>query len=517
MKDILRRIPVIQGTAESGKRFGTYLGGLTRRQFLKIGAVGAAALALLTSCDASLSPSEKQLANALTACKDILPPDDPPIPAPVDKAEFDRYDDFHQADFLLRGGYVKEWLVQKDAPSFFYSVAQACCDAIVPVYAKLMSTGAQPDPDTLKSRYFIAPTQDEYRKIMMEKTGWDFDQANAYVLHAFGNSAYDTQGNIVCFTNIPLMVQARKNTFQFGLTSGDNGSVNTDVIGGIVRGISNNFGHELSHCAGSNTYTPEDIAALKNNLSKIWSEDIIDIVTNPKNGALGSGLEIRFISRDSKGVMQGNHILSESFINSDVRSAMFDESVREFMQRNFRMRLDYRLSKDVTPYFSDYPEFMGNLLIRHLHDSLKISHDGITDLLDDYKYGGQDKRMKNVEDLLQFYVEEAKKQNITVSETQVLYALRNIEVASQFIYDKIFMFTSRSASPDKATEDIAKANLFLDFKSIFDMGKNQIDKALQKEPVVPTPGSISSNWLNYRLTWQREQQGVVYRAHPYRS
>lgn len=448
---------------------------MSRRAFSALLLAGLGTLAV--ACSPAVIDAIKR---TYDNCKVVLPPLEQNPPEAITQPEYDKLTVFQQADYLLRGGYLKEWLPTKKAASkteedqsrkdFLKKIAQAAKLSIVSVYAQLMGE----DVEDLKKRFFVATTNEEVKDIIRRETDIQSEEGlDKVVNESLGLQRINRAGKQIFLLNLETYDQYSNEYFASGQYTE------------IVRKMSDTFAHELSHTGTKNKKGQQDKTDLKNWVNQISAVDVNEVLDEPFEG-----LEIRFrVTGDTNGVFHS--ILSDSAYENQPERRMFDESLREFMERSFRRRLDTRLGRSTpTPYSSFYPEYGGYELFVYLNEKLGIPDEALVDYLNNSRHD----ETHNAAGFIRFFANSARRNGITVSETQVLKALSFIETSSQLMYKESDKYSS---SAGKAPNKDEKFKLFDEYvcsvKDYVEAGKMLIDESFSKLPVKPTPSLKMTN------------------------
>ncbi len=446
---------------------------ISRRGFAAL--AGTSGLAILAAC----SPSgQVAIARTFENCKVVLPPLEQSPPEAISQAEYDKLNVFQQADYLLRGGYLKEWIPTKKFANekeetearqdFVKKIAQASKLSIISAYAQLIGE----DPEDLKSRFFIADTKEEFKALLRKEAdiqsenglNWLADNSN-------GLQRINNTGKQIFFSNSENHVRIAKDYFASG------------KYFEIVRIVSNTFAHELSHLLVKNKKSSQDKADLKKWIDQILPLPITEVLDDPDEG-----LEIRYrVDGDKEGIYHS--MLSDIAYDGKDEFKSFDESLREYMQRNFRKRLDNKLGRrSQTPYWSLYDYYTGYELFTYLNSKLGINDDDLADYLNSFRH---DENL-NIAELIRFYVRSAKQKGVSVSEPQVLNALKNIESSSQVVRQKSDVYEKTVNSTPKEKQSALYDEYVCVIKDFVDAGRFLIDRSLSEKPVKPTPAPKTS-------------------------
>ena len=160
------------------------------------------------------------------------------------------------------------------------------------------------------------------------------------------------------------------------------------------------------------------------------------------------------------------------------RDNAFDESIREYMMRRFRMRLDREMKISPTPQFSNHYTYVGSELISYAFRKAHVNEEAVVDYLNGFRT--QKGEMKNTVDLLRFIVKKAQEAGYTVREDQILLGLRWAEVVSQEAYNHDMQYDSIQTN---ASLPVERMNQWVQFvcnmKDLEDYGKKMIDSAFE--------------------------------------
>lgn len=419
---------------------------IPRRAFLFGGVIAVGATAIY------LSPIGSRLRRRYADCAVVLPDDTSEKLMPLDRDEYNKMDIYKKADFLLRGGYIKDWKIT-DREIFFQQAAAEGRKVLVEAMAPIL----EENQVGLNERTKIAYNKDGFSNFLKEKkTYTDADIDDRYK-KSWGISITDNKsGNSIGITNLGRMIESLQSQFE-------NGEY-TECVMQVMNAVL----HEMNHLPGARKkFTVDETKMLEDWLRKIFVTKDIFL---EEQGQLF--FEIFFKKNNIS-----SSILSESARNDD--GGAFGEVFREFTQRESRNQLDAKIAgrKNKTPYYSPFDEYAGYQILTYFNEKLGVRDAELMSFLNGVRSGNGD--AKTVIDLIRFYEKKAHDMGMTkVEPANILLALNKIEVGARKLKER----------GDKFSEEVSQQNdsqVFVNY--VCDLNdrvveyREMIDIALSKE------------------------------------
>lgn len=380
--------------------------GITRRLFVA-GLLSTCAVSIvgLSAWYVHLDDIQKKF----DKCESALPEDDGPAALPMSSEKLEEMSDkpFEMLDFFLRGGYAFDWFKEQKMEMFIERALEKIKIALPAAFSRLMS---EPLSYTKNRLIFILRKNDFIAKLI--ELGFNEKEAAKLSEADTGVAVPGTNGVSLAIVNVELITES---------ASPDSN------LAEKVKGIAITGEHELCHNERRQVFTVNDKAQLIS-----WLNEAKLSGNSPAEAIMDGSIGLMILFQRENGKFN-------AWLGGDNGSnvAEFDEVVREFLERTFRLRLDHALAKEKpTPFYSYmYPFYIGSQYWRYLNDKLGVSDSELTDALNSIRTG--EGPVKNVVDLINLYsIAGRKNYNKNLTEAHVLKALTYIETAVVVMMDE---------------------------------------------------------------------------------